>query len=80
MYSVEPATRPAAEMVTIVRPFPPTAEAEEDAEAEEAAEFEEAAEASVAGASEAEAAAASTEGAGAPPDGCPGGFEPVVEP
>src|SRR5215210_8941938 len=86
MYSVEPATRPAAEMVTIVRPFPPTpptaeaeeeAEAEAEAEAEEEAEFEEAAEASVSGASEAEAAAASAEGAGAPPDGCPGGFGPA---
>src|SRR5215211_3557661 len=69
MYSVEPATRPAAEMVTIVRPFPPappTAEAEEEA-----------AEASVSGASEAEAAAGSAEGAAAPPDGCPGGFGPV---
>src|SRR5215212_3323831 len=81
MYSVEPATRPAAEMVTIVRPFPSTAEAEEAAEAEEEeapeAEFEEEAEASVSGASEAEAAAGSAEGAAAPPDGCPGGFGPV---
>src|SRR5215212_5938633 len=63
MYSVAPATRPAAEMVTIVRPFPSTEEA--------------AAEASVSGATEAEAEAASAEGAGAPPDGCPGGFGPV---
>src|SRR5215212_8437562 len=82
MYSVEPATRPAAVMVTIVRPFPPTAEAEEEAEAEALGEapdagFEEAAEASVSGASEAEAEAAPAEGAGAPPEGCPGGFGPV---
>src|SRR5918993_1450908 len=45
MYSVEPATRPAAEMVTIVRPFPSTAEAEEEADAEEDTEAEEDAEA-----------------------------------